>query len=173
MPYKNNTIWKSDINLADWQEAIADEYGTTDIGEEEAYDFADELNIQCLEDERANLDITVPNTIIGIADMGLWDGRHHGYKLFGDNIKNILTSDAESVEWYADKYDIRCTARHHDGTNYILYRMFKPGVDPAPLLRKILSGDPVPQSYITHYTSSIRPFVANVYGWRTINNKTA
>ena len=59
------------------------------ISDEEIYDAWDAWGEMCYEDARADLNIET-NEIIAIADLGLWDGRHSGYKELGYNLKNCL-----------------------------------------------------------------------------------
>ena len=74
-------------------------------------------------DERQNLNKDVNGVIIAFGDLGLWNGRKQGYQILGDNIAGILQSTQYDAEWYGDGYDIRGRMSHHDGTNYVLYRV--------------------------------------------------
>lgn len=114
-----HTIWSSDINLEDWKDFLQEEY--PDSSEDEYYELVAELNSEYLEDERMNLNINVPDEIICIADLGLWNGRRSGYKMMKTkNIADCLYSDCDYVDWYCDEYgDFRCDASHHDGTKII------------------------------------------------------
>lgn len=76
-----------------------------------------------LGDERQNLNKDVNGVIIAFGDLGLWNGRKQGYQILGDNIAGILQSTQYDAEWYGDGYDIRGRMSHHDGTNYVLYRV--------------------------------------------------
>ena len=112
-------IW-SDINLDldDWRESLEELY--PNYPEDELYTIMYKSNAENLYDERENLNIQLPREIIVIGDLGLWNGRAHGYKMIeSGNIKDCLQSDCDMNEWYVDKFgDLRCTAVHHDGTNY-------------------------------------------------------
>lgn len=63
--------------------------------------------------------------IVTLADLGLWDGRKHGYKMsstYGDRIGSVLESDCEYCTWFFDENDELCfKGVHHDGTNYYRY----------------------------------------------------
>jgi hypothetical protein len=87
-------------------------------------EWADEVYLG-LSDERGNLDKKVNGIIIAFADLGLWQGRRNAFQIFGNNIANILHTRCEDAEWYGDAYNIRGILRHHDGTNYVLYRIAK------------------------------------------------
>lgn len=120
-----------------------------------------------LDDERCNLNVEVNGLIIGFANLGLWDGRSIGVRTFGSNVKNILKSDADLVTWYCDRYNVLCDAIHHDGTNYYTYRVCKDKADAVSLMNKLSKFDDVNKArefFISH-TKSLRPYVANVYGW--------
>lgn len=128
------------------------------------YDRYDEAYM--LEDERTNLDIPIDGKILVIADLGLWNGRRNGYKILPNNISEILyDADAELVEWYDDGYNIKCTAVHHDGTNYYEYREIRDGVNIDNLLNSIRNNESYSRKKLNTYTKSIRPYVLDVYGW--------
>ncbi len=80
---------------------------------------------EMLDDERCNLNKQVDGVIIVFGDLGLWHGRRQGYQILGSNIADILKSSCEYAEWYGDGYNIRSRMTHHDGTNYVLYRVPK------------------------------------------------
>ena len=117
-----------------------------------------------LEDERMNLDIETDGEIIAIADTGLWNGRRMGYKEIGNNVKNIFDISGDYVEWYSDGKNIKCTAHHHDGTNYIEYREIRKGKNIEKLKELIYSEEATPE-IINKFTKSIAKYVNRVYGW--------
>ncbi len=116
---KKHIVW-SDIylDLDDWRDDLKEQY--PDASDDELTARMYELNNDYLDDERVNLDIQLPQKIIVIGDLGLWNGRFQGYKMIDSgNIKDCLYSDCDMNEWYVDKRgDLRCTAIHHDGTNH-------------------------------------------------------
>jgi len=118
-----------------------------------------------LDDERANLDITLDNKILCIASMGLWNGRKQGYKILTNNIKDILYSDCDYCSWYSDGYNIKAKLVHHDGTNYIEYREIKNNDNIDNLLNDIYNGKTISRARLNYYTKSILPKVSKVYGW--------
>ena len=118
-----------------------------------------------LEDERANLDVRIDGVIIAYANLGLWDGRHKGIKIFRDDISTILySSDSDYPHWYVDKYNVRATMPHHDGTNYVLYRVAKDRETAERIMNNILY-EGKGEEYFKRNTKSLRPYVAEVYGW--------
>ena len=139
------------------------------ITEDEDYqltdkEWADEVYI-ALSDERGNLDKRVNGTIIAFADLGLWQGRRIGYQILGNNIANILYSQCDDAEWYGNTYNIRGIQRHHDGTNYVLYRIAKDEETAERIAAKIYNGE-IDERGFRKLTRSLYPDVAAVYGWK-------
>lgn len=141
-----------------------DDYETADW-----FDFAHRTLEEYFEDEHANLNIDVGNTIIAIADLGLWYGRRCGYKeIKSGNISDCLYSECEYNEWWCDAHDLRGKMSHHDGTNYILYRRRKDGITDYQwdnFLYKLYTGT-ANNEHISKYTTSLLPYIAEVYGWK-------
>lgn len=171
-------IW-SDLNLDiddGWREAYAECVeinGWDDDSDNEyaIYEYMVETNSMYLDDERMNLDIEVSQPIIAIADLGLWNGRFSGYKeLNSCNIKDCLNgfNSCDYHEWYVDDQgDLRCTAAHHDGTNYVLYRAYRDDISDEQIdefLEKIYDGKAT-QDDIDTYTRKLGDEIAKVYGW--------
>lgn len=123
-------------------------------------------DLECyLDDERMNLDIPTDGRILVVASLGLWTGRHQGFKILDGNIANILYDDADYVEWYSDGYNIKATAIHHDGTNYYEYREIREDRNIDNLLHAIAKGEKITRQKLNYYTKSLHPYVAEVYGW--------
>jgi hypothetical protein len=166
---KERNIWSNmDLKIEDWTDYFeSDEiFCSEERSEEEKMEAITQLNNDYLDDERSNLDVLTHYKILVIADLGLWNGRRNGYKVFtGYNINEILSDDdCEYMKWYSDGRDIRFTGHHHDGTNNYLYREIREDKNIDVLLEKIYNGT-AERSDITRYTKSILPYVANVYGW--------
>ena len=84
-------IWSNfDINVADYADFLKENYPeVTDPNEQ--YELCCEMNYAYLDDEKANIDIELPNPIICIADLGRWNGRSMGYKMIeSGNIADCL-----------------------------------------------------------------------------------
>ena len=163
MDKKERIIWTNN-NYDEWLKCmIADmEEGET----EEDFDY-DRYYEDCslfLDDERANLDIEVNGYIVAFASLGLWNGRRNGAKLIGTKVKSILNSNCDYVTWYCDRYNVRCDAIHHDGSNHILYRVAKSKED-AEKLQNLIAYHDMTEEEFRKRTRSLRPYVANVYGW--------
>lgn len=164
---KKHIIWNSEINLDDWQDFLEEEHPDVE-DEDEKYRLCTEMNDMYLDDERINLNVELPDNIIALADLGLWDGRKSGYKELSTNISSVLFSDCDSAEWYLDEdNNLRATMHHHDGTNYILYRMWKPNLSDYEReeFKEIILSGPPSISEIHKYTLPIGKYIADVYGW--------
>lgn len=118
-----------------------------------------------LEDERENLNINADGRILVIADLGLWNGRRQGYKILSSKVSDILSSNADYVEWYGDGYNIKATAAHHDGTNYYEYRVIREDRNVDNLLDAIYNGEKITRKKLNYYTKSLYKDIAKVYGW--------
>ena len=100
------------MDLDDWRDDLKEEY--PDLNEDELYEKMHEANDEYLLYERENLNIELDHAILVIADLGLWNGRHLGYKeIRSGNIKDCLYSDVDMIEWFIDENgDLRANAIH-------------------------------------------------------------
>lgn len=142
-----------------------------DLTEEQRIDLMYEMNSDQLNDERTNLNIQLPCPILVIANLGLWYGRRIGCKeIKSGNIRDCLYSERDIAysTWYIDKLgDLRCDAIHHDGTNHLLYRVYKEGVRESQidLLKEKLYRGIATRADITRVTRRLGDEVGKVYGW--------
>lgn len=158
-------IWSNlNTNINDWKEFLDEEYPEI-TNEYEQYSLISELENEMLDDERVNLDVKTDGRIIAIGDIGRWNGRVQGYKILGNNISNILSSDCDYCEWYSDGYNIKFTGHHHDGTNYYEYRILREDKNIDKFLEDLYFNNNITRKKINYYTSSLLPDVAKVYGW--------
>lgn len=178
MSCDKHIIWSNlNLDIEDgWREAYADcieinEWDEDPNDEYAIYQYMVETNGMYLDDERFNLDIDISQPIIAIADLGLWNGRVSGYKeLNSSNLSDCLNTfdSCEYHEWYVDEHgDLRCTAVHHDGTNYILYRAYRDDVTDEQIdefLTKIYEGEAT-EDDVNAVTRKLGEDVAKVYGW--------
>lgn len=155
----------SDDDLKYAKESLEDQNRSTK--EEDVWEEASIQNNIWLQDEKSNLSKLLEGAILVIADLGLWNGRTSGYKIIGNNVKDILSSlcDGE-VEFFADTKgkQVKAIQKHHDGTNLITFREIKPDVNIQNLCDKIYNNTATSQD-ISRYTRSLYPHVASVYGW--------
>lgn len=160
-------IWSNyDLDYDDWREDLEEEFPY--LSEPERINMMYERNRQYLEDERLNLNIQLPQSILVIADIGRWDGRYSGYgEIKSGNIRDCLYSELDYATWYIDKLgDLRCDAIHHDGTNHYLYRAYKPNVSESQkdLLKEKIYEGRATRADITRITRRLGDDVAKVYG---------
>lgn len=169
---KEHIIWSNiDIKYEDWVDDYKEEMADRgkDVPEEpDEYDvleWARELNDLCLDDERANLN-KYAGDILVIGDIGTWMGRVTGFNIMRKKkLNDILYSDCDYCKWYSDGKNIRATMIHHDGTNYLTYRLIKPGVNVDHLEDRLEDGKGMTDNMIKKYTKSLHPYIAKVYGW--------
>lgn len=166
-------IWGNiNLDIKDWKDGYKEylEMNSLDRDpddENAIYRWMCETNNDYIFDERVNLNKKVDGRILVISDLGLWNGRRSGYQIIESrNIRDILYADCDYVEWYGDGYNIRCTAHHHDGTNYYEYRIIREDRGIDNLLNAIYRGEEITRKKLNYYTKSLYKEVANVYGWR-------
>lgn len=119
------------------------------------------------DDEKSNLDKYLDNNIIALADLGLWNGRRTGYNILNNNLNSILNSfNCDYKQVWQDRYNVKSKCIHHDGTNYILFRMLRPGLSYDQLNNfeeKILTGLLTDRD-LRKYTVSLNKFIDDIYG---------
>lgn len=118
------------------------------------------------DDENSNLYKKLDGRVIAIADIGTWRGRFTGYKILGNNLNDILWSmgSCEDFRVTVDRYTVKATGHHHDGTNYVEYRELREDRNYANFLEKLYDQEPVTRQEIRYYTKSLRPYIKEVYG---------
>ena len=163
----HRVIWTND-DYDEWEACMLIDYPDEASREEEGIEINYERYYadcdQYLYDERANLDVEVNGVIVAFGVLGLWDGNHNAACTFGNKVKNILKSECDYLDWYCDRYNVRCRASHHDGTNYYLYRVAKDR-EQAKRLVDAIAYEGMTEEEFRKATRSLRPYVAKVYGW--------
>jgi hypothetical protein len=163
----HRVIWTND-DYPEWEKAMLIDYPDEASREEEGIEINYERYCedcdQYLYDERANLDVEVDGWIVAFGVLGLWDGKHNAACTFGNRVKNILKSECDYLDWYCDRYNVRCRASHHDGTNHYLYRVAKDR-EQAKRLVDAIAYEGMTEEQFRKSTKSLRPYVAKVYGW--------
>lgn len=167
----DHVIWSDYcLDYEDWRGDLEEQY--PELTENERIALMYEINADYLEDERRNLNIQLPDTILVAGDLGLWNGRRMGYKeITSGNIRDCLYTDRDIdyATWYVDKLgDLRCNAVHHDGTNHYLYRVYKDGVTDAQkdYLKDKLYRGVATRADITRLTRRLGDDIAKVYGFK-------
>ena len=172
-------IWQNydlDLDKNGWREGImetleANDVDTSHLTEDDMRREMYELNDEYLDDERGNLKKTLPGTILIIADIGLWNGRHKGYKeTNSSDLADCLNfmPDCDFARFYVDSHDnLRSEQTHHDGTHHLLYRYWNPETSEYrrdSFRNKLYFGTATPQD-ITRYTKSCGKEIRKIYGW--------
>jgi len=163
--YKKHTIWSNmNLDIKDWQDMFEEE-GITDKSEQ--YERMCNVNSDYLEDERINLS-PIKGKILAIADLGLWNGRKTGYKIY-NSIKDIFYSECDYCEWYVNPTGLHFTGHHHDGTNYYEYRLVRDNTDIDNLenwLNDIVfNNKELSQRTLQRYTVNLWKPIKNIYGY--------
>lgn len=168
---KKNIIWTSDYDMNEMKNDFNDYCAENDLdpAKIDFYDWCSEENHIWLENEMTNLDIPC-GKIIAIADLGFWFGRRSGYKLIEkNNINGIFdcarNGDYGLAEFYCDGRDCRAELVHHDGTHYLLLREVKDGAPLDRLCQALYNDGENREKLIKRYTRSLKPRIAQVYGW--------
>jgi hypothetical protein len=156
---QKRVIWSND-DYDEWAEAMADEITDEEITPE-YYGFCREND---LDDERANLNVEVDGYIVAYANLGLWNGRVRGAKLIGTNVSQILYTNDDYATWFCDPHNVKAETIHHDGRNYVLYRVAETKEKAELLVNRIAYGGMSEENF-RRATKSLRPYVANVFGW--------
>ena len=138
------------------------------VSEQELNDYIAQDYTNWFYDELDNLDKELQGRVIAIANLGLWSGRRTGYKIMNNNLNSVLDAcGGDYLKVYADRYDVKSEAVHHDGVNYITYRMLKPNLSEVQIdnfLNKLASGN-FSKKDISRYTISLRNKINQIYGW--------
>ena len=157
---EEENAWKKDI--CEWMNDCKDEddepYTVDDYKITERF-YDDIWNVyDC---ERVNLNRELPNNVIAIGEVGLWNGTRKGGKVLGKNLNEILyTGSCDDISVTYDRYNVHSILAHHDGRHYMMYRMVKEGYDAEELLDKYVYED----KDIMRYTTSLVPYIKGVYG---------
>ena len=159
---KKHMVWTSDINITDWIDYLQEMYPEV-TDENEQYQLCVEANNEGLNDARFNLNMHLP--ILAIADIGRWNGRVQGYKVF-KNLKEILYTECDGAEWYVEGNTLKGTLWDYDGTTYVKYYQFNEELPGAErFLEDIANGKNITKSRLYHYCKSAGKLVKKVYGW--------
>lgn len=144
------------------------EYNKLSISEHEINAYIEQDHTNWFYNALDNLDKDLQGRVIAIADLGLWNGRRKSYKIMNSNLNSVLDAcGGDYLKVYADRYDVKSIAVHHDGVNYITYRMLKPNLTEVQIdnfLNKLASGN-FAKKDISRYTTSLKSQINQIYGW--------
>lgn len=133
------------------------------------YDSDADTDGFAIDDERMNLSTKkAKRDIIVIADLGLWDGRHMGYKVLSagslSELFSVVQGDSFKL-YYDDETDnVVMEDSHHDGTNVYTFREAKAKVDYDGLL-DLIYYEKATDEDIDRYTTPLGKYVRKIYGW--------
>lgn len=166
-------LWSSEIDFDAWRDDYREDY--PDATDDEIDEMINDQNYDDLVYEREILNINLPEPIIVIADLGLWDGRRTGYREIAGNIAKCLdtrVSSSYSSTWYLDdRNDLVCDDCHHDGTNHYLFRVWKKTTTPrqrANFISKIMTGETITRRDITRLTERLGDAICAAHGWDAV-----
>ena len=125
-----------------------------------------------LEAEIENLNIDVPNGIVGIACLGLWNGERLAYhKRELSKVSDCLNSMGIDgyYRFFVLNGDLCATCSHHDGTNHYTFREWRDNVTEAQkqALRNALYDNDFERAerLTKRYTKGLGKRIAEIYGW--------
>ena len=139
-------------------------------------DYSDDVLMQLISDDNdlnweediAEIShIDLPDTILCIGQLGLWNGTFIGYKEYPDLESCFKGHDGEVKFFIDENGDFRAELAHHDGTNHYLFRMWKSSASETArniLMSKIYNKD-FSQTDISRYTVRLGDFIGQSYGW--------
>lgn len=126
------------------------------------------------DDEHEQLENLSEGRLIGIADVGRWNGRFNGYKELR-SLECVLNTTCDYEKVYVDSNgDLRKDESHHDGNNHILYRYWKDGLteEQKENFRDKIYNGKCTQRDITRYTRKAGLKIAECFGWKVRGLKT-
>lgn len=116
-----------------------------------------------LEDQRLNLDKTLENKIVCIADLGFWNGRVPGYRIMGNNLNEILSNLEDINEIYLEGDDVFASCHHHDNVHHLRYREIKTHVGAHGLYSRVVDGR-LTEEDVELYTRPLGHYIREIYG---------
>lgn len=131
----------------------ASEYPSYDDWMANAFDYMETL-----------LDFPMNCPILAIADIGRWNGRFKGYKVYEHfNLKELLY-DKYDFCVYIENNNLWIRNSHHDGTDYIKYRAIKEDTNYENLLNKLYHNKTFSNTTLNRYTTSLVPTINEIFG---------
>lgn len=139
------------------------------LSEHELLALMRDINDRTFDDVRMNLNIDLKGDLLVMGTLGLWNGPVPVAGVIeGANIRGCLTRKTDYTTFYVDTQgDFHCTAVHHDGTNRLMYREFKPDATEEQkqwLIDRVLSGKET-NADIERLTNRLGDAIGRVYGW--------
>lgn len=136
--------------------------------DKEVYDYAQS---EMLNDEldfiRENVG-TTPGDIVCIGIVNTWSGTFMGLKTLNDNdIGKCFMSENPPgyTTWGIDTYgNLICIDSHHDGTNYLIYRAYKPSLSDRQIdnFEALVCSGKLTNRDLSIYTESLERYMCNI-----------
>lgn len=159
----NFNEWKNDLLLSQEDNGI--------FYNEDEEDERDLIETYCkdlqfwAQDEKENLNKEIDGVIVAFADLGFWNGRRIGGKIFNNNISSIVDyCNCDDLKLYCDRYNVKGDLFHHDGTHHLTYRVAKRYDITNDFMQRAESGI-LTYEYFMKHTKSLLPYVKKIYGW--------
>lgn len=175
---KRYILWSNlNLDVDDWFDAYKEHLEINgldvpkEIDENNVYRFMEETNWDYLDDERMNLShLKTEGEIIAVADLGFWNGRTFGYKIYDHEVSHCLRllNSCDYAEFYVEGNDLKSTQYHHDSHHNIRFRELKPNLSLQQVnnFYKKLLDNRCSERDIIRYTRSIGKQIKEVYGWK-------
>lgn len=170
----------TDEELEEYREVYHDFYGAeadkfgyeSELTDEKLYNFIYELERENFEYVEDMLHYHLIDDIIVFADLGLWRGRVKGYKEMSNQLNEILTVfNGDMYSLGLDNYNLVAKDCHHDGTNYYIFRQWKPEVSEETrekFLDEVYENKLTEKEFkrkLTRYTKSLKDIVTKLSGF--------
>lgn len=149
-------------------EVTREEYLKT-LSDDTIINECSELNRIWYDDAKSELKMADRGeSLIAIADLGFWNGRHSGYKEF-KSLADCLSTNDDDLELYVDSNgDLRRYTSNHDASSYVLFRYWKEGLTDRQkenFIDKVYNGNYTKKD-VTRYTCRAGLEVADNFGWK-------
>ena len=148
---------------------------------EDMQDFIDTYIEDSFTNLKYNLEILsreLPNSVVEMADLGLWNGRYYGIReieledIMYDKDYGIREIELEDIMYDKDYFilylnkDLELKNHHHDGTNYFTFRVFRSHITSEQKENFIVKYEEgkLTKSTINYYTESLKKYIEKVWG---------
>ena len=166
-------IYSNDFNesdFQDWAQDIRDANGYgDDISDDDLRQWYFEDMSENYDMERENMDINIDGVIIALGSRwshygAICGNGRQGTKILGSNMAGIMDFNGDSLEFWAEGYNIHGRTADHDGSWSVIYRVCKNSQEAERLQDMAYRGE-LTNADIISRTKSLYPYVAKVYGW--------
>lgn len=166
------TIFTSDITdlYTSFEEArkeVAErlEKDIKEVSDNEVYDELHDQVEMDYEDLNLLFNKVLDNRIIAFGKVGRWNGTFGGYKILGDNLKDILTyNGCDEIKIKQKGKNVYWTGYHHDGAIDMELRLIKNDNNIDNFLNKIYNNEPISRATVNYYTKAFGDEINNILG---------